>query len=63
MGITSPIGKSQAVSTYPANYWQKGPHGGNTAQITGRTDKTWAVAHAYIVYKWPTDESGSRDPA
>jgi hypothetical protein len=46
MGIISPIGQSPIVSTYPASYWQKGTHGGKTAQITERADKAWALAHA-----------------
>jgi hypothetical protein len=41
-----PIGQSSIVTIYPANGWQNVTYAGKTAQITGRADKAWAVAHA-----------------
>ena len=51
--LTSSIGQSPTATTHPANYQQKGAHGGKTAQITGRADKAWAMAHADLVCLWP----------
>jgi hypothetical protein len=53
LGSTSPIGQSPIVTTHPAKYQQKVAHGGKTAQIMGRADKAWAVAHVDTIYKWP----------
>ncbi len=39
------------ASSHPANYWQKGAHGGKTSQITRRADKAWAVTQIDIIYK------------
>jgi hypothetical protein len=47
--LTSSIGESPIATTYPANYWQKAAYGGKTAQVTGRADKAWPVAHADLV--------------
>jgi hypothetical protein len=53
LGHMSSIGESPIATSYPANYRQKVAHGGETAQITGRADKVWAVVLVDAIYKWP----------
>ncbi len=53
MCLTNSFDKLPIATTHLANYWQKGAHGGETAQITGRADKAWAVVHADLVCLWP----------
>ncbi len=51
--LASSIGYSPIATTHPANYQQKATYGGKTAQVTGRADKAWAMAHADLVCLWP----------